>query len=145
MNRLGMCACHDKGMLTMRLVYFNDHVSALLSIAGMAVWILDLPEYYYPNWSMGLTVFAVILSLTSATLLIPDIRQYDYKDNLKVGAEFKNLSVTEAAKVNKKHPVPQPVVERETDSKPKIIPQHPLAAPSYQFMQYNRRKMHDGF
>ena len=132
-------------MATMRLVYFNDHVSALLSIAGMAVWILDLPEYHYPNWSMGLTVFAVILSLTSAILLIPDIRQYDYKDNLKVGAEFKNLSVTEAAKVNKKHPMPQPVVERETDFKPKIIPQHPLAAPSYQFMQYNRRKMHDGF
>lgn len=119
--------------------------AALSSIAGMVVWIIDLPEYHYPNWSMGLTVFAITLSITSAILLVPDIRQYDYKDNLKVGGEFRNLSVTEAAKISKKQPEPEPVVEGEVDLKPKIIPQHPLAAPSYQFMQYNKRKLYDGF
>ena len=120
-------------------------VSAMSSVAGMTVWITDLPEYHYPNWSMGLTVFAITLTITSAILLIPDIRQYDYKDNLKVGGYFRHLSVTEAAKTNKKHPEPAPVVEGETNLKPKIIPQHPLAAPSYQFMEYNKRKMYDGF
>ena len=123
----------------------NIYILALSSIAGMVVWIIDLPEYHYPNWSMGLTVFAITLSITSAILLVPDIRQYDYKDNLKVGGEFRNLSVTEAAKISKKQPEPEPVVEGEVDLKPKIIPQHPLAAPSYQFMQYNKRKLYDGF
>ena len=109
----------------------------------MAVFILDLPEYHYPNWSLGLTVLAFILSLISTVLLIPDVRQYDYKTNTKMGGEFRNLSVTEAAKMKKKRPEPAPVVEKEI--KPKIIPQHPLAAPSYQFVQYNRKKAQDGF
>ena len=114
----------------------------------MTVWILNLPEYHYPNWSLGLTVFAWTLSITSGILLIPDIRQYDYKDNLKVGGEFRNLSVTEAGKPKMKklkEPEPEPIVEGEVDLKPKIIPQHPLAAPSYQYMPYNKRKLQDGF
>ena len=59
--------------------------------------------------------------------------------------ELRNLSVTEAVKVKKAHQEPEPVVVGETNLKPKIIPQHPLAAPSYQFMQYNTRKLYDGF
>lgn len=111
----------------------------------MAVWIMNLPEYHYANWSLGLTVFACTLSITSGILLIPDVRQYDYKDSPQVGGHFRNLSVTEAAKMNKKQPEPEPIVEGEADLKPKIIPQHPLAAPSYQYMPYNKRKLQDGF
>ena len=120
-------------------------ILASSAIAGMVVWTMNLPEYHYPNWSMGLAVFASTLSTTSAILLIPDIRQYDYKDNLHVGGGFKNLSATEAGKLNKKQPEPEPVVEGDVDLKPKIIPQHPLAAPSYQYMHYNKKKLQDGF
>ena len=120
-------------------------ILASSAIAGMTVWTLNLPEYHYPNWSMGLAVFASTLSITSAILLISDIRQYDYKDNLQVGGGFKNLSATEAGKLNKKQPEPEPVIEGEVDLKPKIIPQHPLAAPSYQYMHYNKKKLQDGF
>ena len=120
-------------------------ILASSAIAGMTVWTLNLPEYHYPNWSMGLAVFASTLSTTSAILLIPDIRQYDYKDNLHVGGGFKNLSATEAGKLNKKQPEPEPVIEGDVDLKPKIIPQHPLAAPSYQYMHYNKKKLQDGF
>lgn len=50
----------------------------------MVVWIVELPEHHYPGWSIGLTVFACALCITAAILLIPDIREYDYKDLLKV-------------------------------------------------------------
>lgn len=120
-------------------------LAAVGSITGMAVWIMNLPEYHYANWSLGLTVFACTLSITSGILLIPDVRQYDYKDSPQVGGQFRNLSVTEAAKINKKQPEPEPIVEGEVDLKPKIIPQHPLAAPSYQYMPYNKKKLQDGF
>ena len=50
----------------------------------MTVWIINCPEFHYPSWSFGLTVFAVTLNITSAILLIPDVREYDYKDLLKV-------------------------------------------------------------
>ena len=95
----------------------------------MAVWIMNLPEYHYANWSLGLAVFACTLSITSGILLIPDVRQYDYKDSPQVGGQFRNLSVTEAAKINKKQPEPEPIVEGEVDLKPKIIPQHLLLPP----------------
>lgn len=122
-------------------------LSAASSISGMVVWLLNIGQFenHYANWSMGLTVFAITLSVTAAILLIPDIRQYDYKDDLKVNGEFRNLSVTEAAKLKKKQPELEPVVEGEADLKPKIIPQNPLAAPSYQFMHYNKKKFQDGF
>ena len=124
------------------MIYF---ILASSAIAGMAVWTSNLPEYHYPNWSMGLAVFASTLSITSAILLIQDIRQYDYEDSLQVGGGFKNLSATEAGKLNKKQPEPEPVIEGDVDLKPKIIPQHPLAAPSYQYMHYNKKKLQDGF
>lgn len=50
----------------------------------MAVWVVNCPEYHYPSWSFGLTVFAVTMNITAAILLIPDVREYDYKDLLKV-------------------------------------------------------------
>ena len=142
--KLGLCTCLIACVVTKQLILLN-HVSALTSISGMITWIKNLPENHYPNWSMGLTVFAITMAITSTILLIPDICQYDYTNNPKVGGEFRNLSVTEADTVKKKHAEPEPVVEGETNLKPKIIPQHPMAAPSYQFVQYNKRKMHDGF
>lgn len=63
-------------------------VSAACGITGVVVWVINTPEYHYPSWSFGLTVFAVTLNITAAILLIPDVREYDYKDHLKVQCPF---------------------------------------------------------
>ena len=124
---------------------FVMYFSAGLSLAGMITWLINIPENHYASWSMGLTVFAATMSITSLILLLPDICQYDYGDNATEGVIFEKLSDTGDVKVKKKQSELEPVVAGETNLKPKIIPQHPLAAPSYQFMQYNTRKLYDGF
>ncbi|XP_045216209.2 uncharacterized protein LOC123566311 [Mercenaria mercenaria] len=115
-------------------------IAAASSITGMIVWISKVPDYHYPGWSMGLTVFACTLCITAAILLIPDIREYDYKDMLKVGGEFQNLSVT-----REEHPPPSNDDMYKDDIKPVVEPQGPLSAPAYQFLNYDKRRKMDGF
>ncbi|XP_060576916.1 uncharacterized protein LOC132734229 [Ruditapes philippinarum] len=114
--------------------------AVVFSIIGMIVWLAYMPEFHYAGWSMGLTVFAITLCITAAIILIPDIREYDYKDMLKVGGEFQNLPVTK-----EDYPPPSNDDMYRADMKPVVEAHGRMAAPVYQFLNYDKKRKMDGF
>ncbi len=58
-----------------------------------------------------------------------------------MGGEFNNLPVIEEAAAP-----PPPAKQMYRDElEPVIVPQNPMAAPTFQFLQYDRRRQMDGF
>ncbi|KAL3867391.1 hypothetical protein ACJMK2_044597 [Sinanodonta woodiana] len=71
-----------------------DFVGGVFSLTGIVVWVTSLPAWHYPNWSMGLVVLALALVIISGVLLIPDIREYDYRDRLLVKPYVETQRIT---------------------------------------------------
>ncbi|KAK3610169.1 hypothetical protein CHS0354_038807 [Potamilus streckersoni] len=71
-----------------------DFVGAAFAVAGIVAWIISLPAWHYPNWSMGLVVLALVLVIIAGVLLIPDVREYDYRDRLLVKPFVKTQRIT---------------------------------------------------
>ncbi|XP_052794005.1 uncharacterized protein LOC128227471 [Mya arenaria] len=128
-------------------------LAATFGVNGMAVWVTQVPQYHYPSWSFGLTVFAITVNITAAILLIPDVREYDYKDLLKVGGHYDNLEVSREDSHHAASGKPKPgsaggvarSADFRDDMKPVIESQGPKAAPTYQYLHYDKRRKMDGF
>ncbi|KAL4234380.1 hypothetical protein ACF0H5_006027 [Mactra antiquata] len=48
------------------------------AIAGIVVWILNLPDDHYMYWSAGMAAMAGAMCMVSGILIIQDIRMFDY-------------------------------------------------------------------
>ncbi|WAR00330.1 hypothetical protein MAR_024702 [Mya arenaria] len=131
----------------------STYNNTTFGVNGMAVWVTQVPQYHYPSWSFGLTVFAITVNITAAILLIPDVREYDYKDLLKVGGHYDNLEVSREDSHHAASGKPKPgsaggvarSADFRDDMKPVIESQGPKAAPTYQYLHYDKRRKMDGF
>ncbi|KAH3840091.1 hypothetical protein DPMN_113533 [Dreissena polymorpha] len=118
-------------------------LAAIMGIAGMAVWVNQIPELHYPGWSFGLTVVAITFNIAAGVLLIPDLAEYDYKTVLQHEGHYDNLAQEEGQAMSDGGGA-QPSDYRD-DVRPIIETQGPKGAPVFQYLNYDKRKKRDGF
>ncbi|KAH3840093.1 hypothetical protein DPMN_113537 [Dreissena polymorpha] len=136
-----------RGMVTAVMTIFV--LAALVGVASKAVWVVQSPTHHYPGWSFGLTVFAITLNFTVAAILIPDVRQYDYKDLLEGGGYYDNIEVEQEDRKSMSAGgvtgAGIQAADYRDEARPVIETQGPKGAPVFQYLPYDKHRKMGGF